>query len=171
MQDDNGNTTGRPRGGIPRDLGGGLLLIALALIAYLGARALTFSLPQGVGPGMLPISTAAMVAGFGVLLIIGALTTPATEFLERWAIREAIYVLGAVVFFAWTIRPLGLLIAGPLTVLIAAMADRDSKLIESLIFGVLMTLFCIGLFSLALRLPIPVMPTGLPVPFNTLLGR
>lgn len=157
--------------GFPRDLAAGLFLVALAGLAYAGSRSLALTVPQGVGSGLMPISTAVIVAGFGALLILGALVRPAAEFLDRWAIREAIFVLGAIVFFAWTIRPLGLLIAGPVTVLIASMADREFKLVESLIFAVVITLFCIGLFSFALRQPIPVMPTALPVPFNTLLGR
>ena len=72
--------------------------------------------------------------------------------------RGPVFVLGSVMVFAAAIRPLGLAIAGPLAVVIAALADRDSRPMEVVIFAVVMTALCVLLFKYALRLPIPLAP-------------
>jgi hypothetical protein len=158
------------RSTVPRDLAAGIFLIVLGAIAIAGTYHLPDIQPQGIGAGLLPKATGAIVGAFGIYLVVRGLTV-ADDFLDRWAIREIVFVLGAVLLFAWTIRPLGLVIAGPLAVLVASRADRESRLMETLVFAAVITAFCIGLFSYGLRLPIPVMPTSLPYPLDTLVGR
>ena len=67
-------------------------------------------------------------------------------------------MLGAVVAFGLTVRPLGLVVAGPLAIVISAFASNEVRWGETLVVGVLMTAFCIGLFKFALGLPIPLAP-------------
>ena len=64
--------------------------------------------------------------------------------------------LGAIVVFAFTIRSLGLAIAGPLAVFIGAFASPEARVKEAAIFSVILTGACILLFKFFLRLPIPV---------------
>lgn len=74
----------------------------------------------------------------------------------------------SVVVFAVTIRPfdlglvttpgLGLLIAGPMTVLIAGYASPEANLRELLIIAFSLTAFSILLFADVLNLPLPVFP-------------
>jgi hypothetical protein len=56
------------------------------------------------------------------------------------------------------VRPLGLVVAGPLAIVIGAFASDEVRWKETLLFGAVMTLFCIGLFKFALGLPIPLAP-------------
>lgn len=148
-----------------QDFGAGVFLLALAGIALVGSLSLHFAQGTGVGPGMMPRSIAALIAVFGVLFIIQSMLSAGSA-LERWSIRGAFFVLGSALVFAWTIRPLGVIVAGPLCVLIASMADKDTKLIEVVPFAIIITLGCIGLFSYGLRLPMPVMPTSMPYPLD-----
>jgi hypothetical protein len=67
-------------------------------------------------------------------------------------------VLGAVALFAAMIRPLGLVVAGPLAVIFAGAADRDSRPVELVIFALVLSASCIGLFKYVLGLPIPLAP-------------
>jgi putative tricarboxylic transport membrane protein len=67
-------------------------------------------------------------------------------------------VLGAVVAFGAAVRPLGLIIAGPLAIVISAFASEEVRWRETLVSATLMTAFCIGLFKFALGLPIPLAP-------------
>ena len=78
--------------------------------------------------------------------------------LEAWSVRGPLFLLGAVVVFAATVRPLGLAFAGPLAVILASLADRDTKLKEVVPFALLLSAACILLFKYALRQPIPVAP-------------
>jgi putative tricarboxylic transport membrane protein len=67
-------------------------------------------------------------------------------------------ILGAVVVFGLSVRPLGLAVAGPLAIMIGAFASEDVRWIEAVVFGLLITAFCAGLFKFALGLPIPLAP-------------
>ena len=69
-----------------------------------------------------------------------------------------LFVLGAILVFAYSVRPLGLAVAAPVAILIGAFASSDTRWGETLLFSVVMTAFCIGLFKYALGLPIPLAP-------------
>lgn len=144
----------------PQDLAGGLFLIALALVGILGTLNLNFQTSTGVGPGMMPRATAAIVAALGLVLVISSFLVRGQR-LTAWSIRGIIFVLGSALVFAATIRPLGLVFAGPLAVIISAFADKDTRWIEVAIFSVVMTFGCIMLFSFALKLPIPIDTLGI----------
>ena len=57
--------------------------------------------------------------------------------------------------------PLGLIVAGPLAVIFSSFADKDTRPLEVVVFGVVMTLICGLLFKELLNLPIPFDPAGL----------
>jgi putative tricarboxylic transport membrane protein len=143
----------------PLDLAGGLFLIAIATTGFLGAFDLPLGHLSGVGSGLLPKSVALLVAAFGLLLVVQGLYTEG-DVLERWAIRGPLFVLGAVLVFAATIRQWGLIAAGPLAIIISSLADKDTRLFEIILFAIVITAASIGLFKLLLRLPIPIFPPG-----------
>jgi putative tricarboxylic transport membrane protein len=141
----------------PQDAAAGLFLIALAAVAlWQGAELSAGSLGQ-VGPGMLPRALAVLTGVCGVALVVGAFMGDGAG-LERWHLRGPLFILGAAVAFGLTVRPLGLAVAGPLAVVIGAFASHETRLVETLVFGAIMTAFCLGLFKYALGLPIPVAP-------------
>jgi hypothetical protein len=165
----------------PFDLAGGLFLLALAALGLAGGFNLPFGTLSGIGSGLVPRVVAVLVGAFGVLLIVQALIFEGDR-LEKWHLRGPVFVLGAVLMFAMVIRgstlnfggffgipvlatvkvpALGLLVAGPLAVIISAFADKDTRLREIAVFGVVMTLLCGLLFKELLNLPIPFDPAGL----------
>ena len=140
-----------------QDVIGGLVIIAVAVFAFWAGADLPLGTFGGMGPGMLPIGLAGLLGLLGVLLIVDA-GLEGGSLLERWSIRGPLFVLGAVVAFGMTVRPFGLLVAGPLAVIIAAFASDEVRWGETILFGAVMTAFCIGLFKFALGLPIPLAP-------------
>ncbi len=142
---------------LSRDLLAGLLLIAFGLAAYVGL----FDLPTrdggNVGPGLVPKISAALIGALGVVIAITGFL-PSAERLQRGTWRGPIFVLGAVIMFAMSVRTLGLAVAGPLAVIVSAFADKDSRPVEVLVFAAIMSVGCIALFKYALRLPIPLAP-------------
>jgi hypothetical protein len=151
----------------PQDMAGGMLLIALGILALLLTQDLKMGTLSAMGPGMLPRSLGVITAGLGVLLCISALRFDGPG-LERWTIRGLFFIMGGILLFGLTIRgfdigpvhvpQLGLLVAGPLLVLVAGCADPDTRWKELIIFAVSMTALCAGLFKYALNLPIPLAP-------------
>ena len=141
----------------PQDFTAGLLLLAVAVIALWQASDLSLGSLRQFGPGMMPRILSFGVGGFGLVLVILALLRDG-EKLQRWSLRGPLFVLGAVVIFGLTVRPLGLAVAGPLVVIIGGFASHETRLVESAIFGVVITGFCLLLFKALLTLPIPVAP-------------
>src|SRR5581483_8332967 len=113
----------------PLEFAGGLFLIAIAAVGFIGAYPLPFGQLSGIGSGLLPKVVATLVACFGAFLLLQALVIPGDE-LERWGVRGPIMVLGAVLAFAFTVRPLGLVVAGPVAFVVAALADRETRPLE-----------------------------------------
>jgi len=145
------------RRGWPRDIGAGLFLLGLGAVGFFSTGDLMMTEGSGIGPGLMPRGVSALLAAVGLAVTALGITTRA-ERVRFGALRGPVFVLGSVVLFAATVRPLGLAVAGPLSVVVAAMADPDSKWREVLIFAAVMTVFCVGLFKYALRLPIPLAP-------------
>jgi hypothetical protein len=171
----------------PLDFGGGLFLLAIAVLGFAGAFNLPTGTLSGIGSGLLPKTLAVLVAAFGVLLMVQGLMFEGDR-LERWRLRGPVFVLGAVIVFALLIRGselhfggifgipllakvklpgLGLIVAGPLAVIISSFADKDTKPGEIAVFSIVMTLLCGLLFKEMLNLPIPFDPAGIiPAPVD-----
>jgi hypothetical protein len=153
-----------PERGPPRrsaiDIAGGLFLLGIAALGYIGGFNLPVGHLSGIGSGLLPKTLAFLVAAFGILLIVQGLFAPGPA-LERWAIRGPFFVLSAVVVFALTIRWGGLIIAGPLAVVMCSLGSNETRPTEIAIFAVALTLLSGLLFKELLNLPIPFDPLGL----------
>ena len=155
----------RPRS--PQDAAGGVFLIVFGLFAWwLGSDLATGTL-RAMGPGMLPKSFALILAGLGALMVLNSLRHQGPE-LEGWSIRGIALVLGGCILFGMMIRgfevgplkvpSLGLIVSGPLVVLVSGMAAPDKSWRELIIFAIGMTIFCGVLFKYILGLPIPLAP-------------
>jgi len=135
----------------------GLLLILVAAIAAWQASPLSFGTLRHIGPGLVPLVLAAFIAIIGVILVLTWLRGERSS-TGRWPLRGPLFILGAAVVFGLIVRPLGLAVAGPLLVVVAAFASHETRWIEILIFAAGMTVFCLVLFKYLLALPIPVAP-------------
>lgn len=160
MTDDlRGDAAPPPRRGIvrsPQDLAAGLSLVAVALFAFWAAADLQTGRLRAMGPGMLPRVLAGLLGLAGVALVVKALLRDG-EPLGRWPLRGPVFVVLAVVAFALTIRQPGLLVAGPLVVLVGGAASPETRPRELAVFAVVVTAFCVGLFRYLLQLPIPIL--------------
>jgi putative tricarboxylic transport membrane protein len=150
----------RPSARSAIDIAGGLFLLAIAALGYLGGFNLPVGHLSGIGSGLLPKTLAFLVATFGILLIVQGLFGEGPA-LERWAIRGPFFVIGAVVLFALTIRWGGLIVAGPLAVIMASLGSDETRPTEIAVFAVALTLLSGLLFKELLNLPIPFDPLGL----------
>ncbi len=151
----------------PQNLAAGLLLLAIGSLGVWGTLGLAGGTLANPEAGMLPRAVAILVAACGASLCALSLITPGAE-LERWSPRGLLFVLGAAVAFAATIRgfdlgffkipALGLVIAAPLAIGLAAVADEETRWRELIVFTVGLTALCILMFRVILRLPIPIAP-------------
>lgn len=135
----------------------GVLLLVLAAVGFFGTLNLNSGQLSSMGPGMMPKITSIGLAMFGSVLIVQSFIAEGPA-VQAWNWRGILFVFGAVLVFAATIRGLGLGVAGPLSVIISSLADRDTRLIEIISFALLMTAFSAVLFKWLLGLPIPILP-------------
>jgi hypothetical protein len=142
---------------LSREILAGVFLLGSAAVGYYAAFPLEAGVMSGVGSGLLPKAVALLLGAFGAyLVIVGLIGTH--ERVEGFSLRGTIFVLGAILAFAATVRPFGLLVAGPLSMLLSAMADPDTRPMEIIVFTACMTVGCYLLFKVVLSLPIPVLP-------------
>jgi hypothetical protein len=151
----------------PQDLAGGLFVALIGLGAYFLAGDLPIGTLRAMGPGMLPKSFGLILAALGLILMLFS-TRADGPGLDRWSIRGIFFVLGGTLLFGLAIRgfdigpvsvpALGLIVAGPLLVLVSGFASDEVKWKELGIFAVCMTAVCGALFKYALGLPIPLAP-------------
>jgi putative tricarboxylic transport membrane protein len=141
----------------PQDFVGGLALMALALFALWASRDLQgmhgFSFGAGTAPRMFGVLLLAL--GFGVALTgIFSEGPPVQKY--HW--RGPFFVSLAIISFAFTIRPLGLIISAFASFMIAALGTPETKWGEAIIVGICLTVGCALLFPYALGLPFQLFP-------------
>ena len=154
----------------PQSLMGGLMLIALGALALWLTRDLDQGTLNAMGPAMLPRWLAIAVGLSGLALVAFAFAKEG-DALERWSLRGPVFVIGAILAFAVTIRPfsfgglatpgLGLLVAGPLAIILGGYATPEARLRDLVVLALSLTPFCMVLFGDLLNLPIPVFPQAL----------
>src|SRR5262245_15743404 len=84
-----------------------------------------------IGPGLLPRALSILLAALGLMLLISAAFGQGRQ-LERFSLRGPVFLLAAVVLFGLTIRPLGLVAAGPIAIVVGALASSEVRWGETL---------------------------------------
>ncbi len=140
----------------PRDFVAGATLVGVSAFALWASAPLTEGHLRSMGPGMLPRAVAVLLGIAGVALVVMSLVRFG-EGLGKWPLRGPVFVFLGVAAFALTIRPVGLVVAGPLVFVLGGLASPEARARELVLFAVLMTGFCVGLFRYALHLPIPIL--------------
>lgn len=140
-----------------REAGAGFLLLAVGALALWQAWGLTTGTARQFGPGMAPKALSVLLLLCGAIMLVKAAITRG-QALERWTLRGPIFILGAAILFGVAIKPAGLLVAAPLAIAVGGLASPQTRVVQVVVFSVVMTVFCLGLFKYALTLPIPVAP-------------
>lgn len=121
------------------------------------------SLPAGslsaFGPGLLPRALGISIVLMGLLMIALDLANPG-ERLGVVYLRPPIFIFAALMAFALTIKPLGLVGAVPMTVGLAGFASSETKWREIAALAIWLTIACVVVFGYLLTLSIPIGPSG-----------
>jgi putative tricarboxylic transport membrane protein len=140
-----------------QDFYGGMALILLALVAFVASNDLPGMRGFAFGPGTAPRLFAMTLALLSLGVVVMGLLVPGPA-VSRYKLRGVIFIIGAILAFAATIRPLGLIIASFSTIVICAAAADDVKWRETVIWAVILTIFCALLFPYGLNLPFQLWP-------------
>ena len=141
----------------PQDYYGGLVLALLAVFATVASAELPGQRGFAFGPGTAPRLFAGILAGLGAwIAVVGVIK--AGPVIEKYKLRGPMFVIGGILLFAETIRPLGLVPSSYMAFILAIMGSREMKWVESLIAAAAMTGFCVLLFVTLLNLPFQLWP-------------
>jgi putative tricarboxylic transport membrane protein len=141
----------------PQDVYGGMALILLALIAFVASNDLPGMRGFAFGPGTAPRLFAFVLALLSLGVVVGGMLI-AGPHISGYKVRGVVFIIGSILAFAASIRPLGLVVASFATMVICAAAAEDTKWGETVIVAVVVTAGCAILFPYGLALPFQLWP-------------
>jgi putative tricarboxylic transport membrane protein len=151
-----------------RDVAAGAFLIGVAVLASWQGSELALGTLRQVGPGLVPRALAGLLGLFGLVLMLKGFKDKPEAVEEAapgpwWSLRGRVlrgpvFLFIAVAAFGLGVRTVGLIVAGPLVVVLSALASSETRAKENALFALGMTLFCFLLFKQLLSLPIPLAP-------------
>lgn len=132
-------------------ISGGALLVGGAAFV-IGAGNYSLGALRSMGPGYFPVATGILLAAFGLLIAASALTRGAPTPRVEW--RPLATIGGAILVFALTVERLGLVPATVMLVLTAALAQKGSGLLGTLILAACLAATAVLIFVTGLGMPI-----------------
>ena len=142
----------------PRDFWAGLLFGGIGLFVAIYA-AMHYNLGSAVrmGPGYFPTWIGGIVALLGLALAIQSLRVRGPR-LPRVHWRPLVFILGGSIAYGYLLKPLGLMLATVLVVMISAAGGHEFRWREVLVLSVALAVFSLAVFVYALGLPFPLWP-------------
>jgi len=138
----------------PRDLGAGLVFVAIGAAGIVFGQGLTFGSAARMGPGYFPTLLSYLIIAIGLLLAVRSLATDGPR-IEAVSFRPLVAIIAAILIFGALINRTGLALAAALLTIVAAYARRDVDLKETLLLAVGLALFTVVVFVYGLSQPLP----------------
>ena len=146
-----------------RDFWAGLMFIAVGVGFAWGATSYSFGSSARPGPGYFPFGLGILLAILGSMVLFKALTfeVEGGDPIGDIAWKPLLYIVGTVTVFGWTLPHLGMFIALPILVVIAARAGDEFHWGEALANAAVLTVASWVIFIYGLSLTIPLWPSFL----------
>lgn len=114
-----------------------------------------------MGPGFFPRMLGFCLAGLGLLIMIGAVRPAADrEKIDPWQLKSLLWIVGAVVMFAWLLPRAGLVLALVVLLMVSSFASREFTWRGSIISTLILIVLAVGAFHYGIRLQFPLWPVG-----------
>jgi hypothetical protein len=139
-----------------QDVVGGLALAALGAFAAIFAQRYEFGDLNRMGPGFFPVILGVLLAVLGTLIAVPAFFRSGPPVQLRW--KPFALVMASLVAFAMTLKVLGLIVATMLAVVIASLADNDTRWKGRILVAVGVALMTYLVFGLGLGMVLPMWP-------------
>ena len=140
----------------PRDVFGGLIVTTIGAGFLFYSQALDMGATSRMGPGYFPTILSVLMIALGLVIAGLALRGPAVEnSFGQIPWRGLLLLIGAVLFFGFVVRNLGLAPTVLIVVLATAWASRYAAIRSSVLLSIGLAAFCTFLFIRLLGLPLP----------------
>ena len=144
-----------------QDFWSGLTFITFGLLTTILSRAYPMGSASRMGPAYFPTMLGVLLAGIGVIVVLRTVTSGAGGNIARIDVWLVVRLLVSIVAFGVLLHPLGLLGAAFMTVLVAAWAGPEFRILEAIIAATLLAIMSWLVFVLGLKQTIPVWPSWL----------
>ncbi len=141
----------------PKDFYSGLVFVFFGLLALVLSRSYPMGSAMHMGPGYFPKILGGLLVLLGLIIAIRGLLKMSEE-IKAWAPLPLVMVLAAVVVFAYTLQPLGLVLATLALVVISCLGGSDFRIREIFVLYLLMAVLVVGIFIYGVGLPLKVWP-------------
>ena len=144
-----------------RDFWSGLMFVVVGIAFAWGATTYNFGTSARPGPGYFPFGLGVLMAALGAIVLFKALTieTADGEPVGDFAWKPLFYIVGTVTLFGWTLPHLGMFIALPILVVVAARAGDEFHWGEALVNALILLAGSWVIFIWGLNLTIPLWPS------------
>ncbi len=144
-----------------KDFWSGLMFIVIGAAFAWGATAYSFGSSARPGPAYFPFGLGVLMAILGAMVLFKALTfeVEGGDKIGAWAWKPLIMITLTVASFGWFLPHLGMFIALPILVVVAASAGDEFRWKEALINAVVLTAGSWFIFIWGLSLTIPLWPS------------
>ena len=138
-----------------QDLGSGLLFIAIGGVGLWWGREYELGTTANMGPGFVPMALSGILVLMGLAIGLRACRGANTA-IDRVHWRPVLLLTLAMLAFAGLIRTAGFAPAIVATVIVAALASRESRAREFVPLSIALAVVCVLVFVVALRQPVAI---------------
>jgi len=147
-----------------KDFWSGVMFIVVGVAFAWGAIAnYNFGSSARPGPGYFPFGLGALLAILGAFVMFKAITVPTEDGdpIGTWAWKPLLWICLSVAAFGFLLPKLGMVISLPVLVTVSAMAGDEFGWKDALINSIILTVGSWLIFSVGLKLTIPLWPAFL----------
>ena len=142
---------------VSKDLIAGLTFSSIGVAVVIVAGDYPMGTLVRMGPGYFPMIIGSLTILIGLGLILKSLIEKPDP-LPKFAFRQPLFLLGAIIIYAVTLERLGLVISTVLLIILSCLADRPVNWIRTLVLSGGLVALALCLFWYLLELPLDVWP-------------
>ncbi len=141
----------------PKDFWAGLMFIGFGI--GFAAVAQNYQLGNAVrmGPAYFPTMLGGLLAVLGLAILIQSLVVAGPK-VPQFLFRPIVFILLGIVLFGVLLKPLGMVLAAAIVVVVGALGGHEFRWKEVAILYVVLAVFSVLVFVKGLGLPFPVWP-------------
>ena len=143
-----------------KDFLAGNFYLAFGLLGLWLGRTLEIGTAGAMEAGYFPLLVCMLLVAIGAALAVTALLQPG-EAPERGTWRPFIFVTLSCLAFALLLRPLGLVLTLLISTVLARFAGGNLRPVALLLLCLILIVANVGIFVIALKIPIPLWPAAL----------
>ncbi len=144
-----------------KDFWSGLMFILVGVAFAYGATNYSFGSSARPGPAYFPFGLGVLMSVLGGMILFKALTfeVEGGDKIGPWAWKPLLMITATVAIFGWMLPHMGMFIALPILVVVAALAGDEFHWKDALINSIVLTAGSWFIFIWGLKLTIPLWPS------------